>query len=179
VLNILTGVILKKTVGSVLVLLACLSVTACVPGWSTTSSDSGSTEESVTKVYSVGDTITDKDGVSIKLTQLTTSMGQEYVKPDLDKFLLLSFEINNNSDSDISVSSLLSFSLASDSGLDFDVSPFYNFKNDLNGTVKSGRKLVGQIAFDISVESLYYVTFKPSVFGDDVEFQFSSSDFAG
>lgn len=173
---------MKKTISATVALFLALSLTACAPGWSKSSSkdaksDTNTSQEA--KVYGLGSTITDEDGVSIKLVSLTTSKGQPYVKPKLGKFLVVGVEIENGSKDEVSVSSIMSFSLASKTGLDFDVSPFFEVKNDINGTVKPGRKLIGQVAFDISVEDLYYFTFEPNVFADGLEFQFSSNDFAG
>lgn len=173
---------MKKTIFATIALFLTLSLTACAPGWSKSSSndskpDSETSQEA--KVFGLGSTISDADGVTVKLVSLSTSKGQTYVKPKSGKFLVIGVEIQNGSSDEIAVSSIMSFSLASESGLDFDVSPFFEVKNDINGTVKPGRKLIGQVAFDISVEDLYYFTFKPNAFADGMEFQFSSNDFAG
>lgn len=149
---------------------------------STASTGSETNQEQTTetaKKYTLGSTIETESGVTVKLVSLKTSKGQTYVKPDGDQFLLAGLEIVNNSDDEISVSSLMSFDLSGESGTNYDVQPMFQVKSGLDGTIKAGRKMVGQIVFDISKDSLYYLTFKPSLMNDGVEFEFTSADFAG
>lgn len=169
---------MKKLIAALAIVTASLTLTACAPGWSKSGNDTPKVQEE-TKTYGVGSTITNEDGVSIRFVGVTSSAGKDYAKPDLDRFLVLDFEIENNSSDEIAVSSLMSFTLTSASGHSFDSSIIFDVENRLDGSVKAGRKLVGQIVYDVNDEDLYYVAFKPNVFGDDMEFQFSPNDFAG
>lgn len=59
--------------------------------------------------FGVGDTVA-LDGVSVTLKSVSESQGANFVKPESGKvFVLCEFEIENNSGSDIAVSSIMSF----------------------------------------------------------------------
>ena len=70
-------------------------------------------------VFNVGDTVNLND-VEITLVNITESAGGEYTTPDEgNEFLILEFEIANNSSKDISISSVMNLSISC--GLPWDV----------------------------------------------------------
>ena len=167
---------MKKTISIAAGLVLALSLAGCAApasnGTNTNDSDKIVTEDQNKSAPSVGDTLDAGDGVTVTLHSVSyadeDSMGSA---PDKGHFLVADYTINNDSSEDLSISSLLCFSVAGDSGVDYNMSIWGPYTNSLDGSAKAGRKLTGQIAFDVADESTYYLTFKPSLMADDVEFQ--------
>lgn len=124
--------------------------------------------------YSVGETA-DIDDIQTTLVSATESEGSEYNSPaDGNVFVLLEFEIANNSDSDISVSSMMSFEAYCD---DYSITQslsglLESDKGQLDGDVAAGKKMNGIIAYEVPADwTEIEVTFTPDFwFGDDIVF---------
>ena len=124
--------------------------------------------------YSVGETA-DIDNIQTTLVSTTESEGSEYNSPaDGNVFVLLEFEIANNSDSDISVSSMMSFEAYCD---DYSITQslsglLESDKGQLDGDVAAGKKMNGVIAYEVPADwTEIEVTFTPDFwFGDDIVF---------
>jgi hypothetical protein len=171
---------LKKLASIAIASLLALTLTACVPGLPMSGSNSDNKKtETTTKVLTLGSTGETEDGVTATLVSLKKAGKKGFSTPENEYFLLAEFEIVNNSEDDVAISSAMCFSLVSEGGKTYDMNYFYEVESGLDGTIKPGRKLVGQVAFDVNPENLYYLTFEPSLFSEGLEFQFSSSDFAG
>lgn len=172
---------MKKLLALTVATTLTLGLTACVPGVNsiTDKNDSSNSESTKAPINTVGSTVTTEDGVSVTLKSIRKATKAKYAKPNNEFFVILEFEIDNGSSDDVAVSSVMSFDMTSESGHTYDVAIFADLKSSLDGTAKAGRKLVGEVAFDVNEESLYYVTFKPSLMSDDIEFQFSPSDITG
>lgn len=104
--------------------------------------------------FDIGE-IADIKGVQVSLIGITESKGSEFLKPDEGNiFVLCEFEISNNSDNDISVSSVMSFEAYCD---DYSISqdilglqaPEGTGKNQLDGSVAAGKKMNGIIAYQV------------------------------
>ena len=146
-----------------------------------TSESSESTAEEVSEQPSggarVGDTQLDPSGVSVTLLSVkTTKKSALGSGPDNDYFLVARFQLENESDDEVTISSLLSFSLDGVSGKGYSVSIFADLDGNLDGSIRPGRKMLGEIAFDASSEELYYLVVKPSLFSDGLEFEIFESD---
>lgn len=124
------------------------------------------TDEQAT--FTVGETAAQND-IQITLVSAVESEGSEYVLPDSENvFLLLEFEIANNSSSDINISSLINFEAYCD---DYSVTqdimglqaPEAEGKNQLDGAVSAGKKMNGVIAYQIPAG---YKSFEVSVSPD-------------
>lgn len=104
--------------------------------------------------FKVGETAEQKD-IQITLVNVTESAGSEYVTPDDGNvFLLLEFEIANNSSKDIAISSIASFeAYCDDYSLNQDIlglqAPEINGKGQLDGSVAAGKKMNGVIAYQV------------------------------
>lgn len=62
------------------------------------------------ETYDVGE-VAESDGISIELVQVMQSVGNRYETPAQGKeFLILEFEVENNSEEDLALSTMLSFS---------------------------------------------------------------------
>ena len=102
--------------------------------------------------FFVGETA-DVKGVNVTLVDVTESRGSLYNKPtDGNIFVLFEFEIANNSNSEITVSSIMSFEAYCD-----DYACTYSLgalmekgnKNQLDGTVAAGKKFNGVIGYEV------------------------------
>ena len=118
--------------------------------------------------FSVGETAEQKD-IQVTLISATESQGSEYVTPDEGNiFLLLEFEIVNNSSSDINISSVANFeAYCDDYSLNQDLlglqAPEIEGKNQLDGSVAAGKKMNGVIAYQVPVS---YSNFEINVLPD-------------
>lgn len=121
-------------------------------------------------VYGVGDTAEDS-GVRVTLVNAEITAGSGYsVAADGNTFVVLEFEVENESDSDISVSSMLSFeAYCDDYAVNQSLTPLtlYPDKSTLDGSVAAGRKLNGLIAYEVPADFQNLdITFIPSFWGN-------------
>ena len=116
----------------------------------------------------VGDTAT-LNNVQITLTSVKESAGDEYAQPDSGNvFLLLEFDIANNSSDDITISSMANFeAYCDDLALNQDLmgllAPEVDGKNQLDGSVAAGKKMNGIIAYQVPAD---YKSFEINVAPD-------------
>ena len=98
----------------------------------TTEDTSVKQEDSEKDIFGIGETAEMND-VQVTMVNYTQSSGSEYNKPaDGNEFVLVEFEIANNSDSEINISSMASFeAYADDYALNYSVSALLE-KNDQN-----------------------------------------------
>lgn len=105
--------------------------------------------------FCVGETAELK-GVSVTLVNVTESTGSQFNAPtDGNVFVLCEFEIANNSDKEITVSSMMSFEAYCD-----DYACTYSLtalmekgnKNQLDGTVAAGKKFNGVVGYEVSAD---------------------------
>lgn len=131
-----------------------------VPGNSEgqTQVDNG-TQETSTKqdknTFEVGQSAELRD-VAVSLVKVSESKGSDFNKPaDGNVFVLCEFEIANNSDSEIAVSSMMSFeAYCDDYACTFSLSALLEKgnKNQLDGTVASGKKFNGVIGYEVPAD---------------------------
>lgn len=120
--------------------------------------NSESVEEQETEeeklIFAVGETA-EQNGVQITLTNVTESAGNEFLKPESGKiYILMEFDITNNSNDDINISSIANFEAYCD---DYSINqslgglqaPEASGKNQLDGSVASGKKMNGIIAYEV------------------------------
>lgn len=132
--------------------------------------DAASQEEQTETTYGVGDTA-ESDDVEVTLVSAEENAGADYITPaDGSVFVALEFEIVNNSQQDISVSSLASFEAYCD---DYSVSQsltgatLYDDKGTLDGSVAAGKRLSGAIVYEVPADwQQLEVAFAPSVWVD-------------
>ena len=114
-------------------------------------SSSTSTDEST---FYVGDKV-ELNGVVVSLDSVTESNGSTYNKPgDGNVFVLCTFTIENNSSSEINVSSLLCFDAYCDSfACNYSLSAqLESADNQLDGTVAAGKKMKGVIGYEVAAD---------------------------
>lgn len=142
-------------------------------------SDSATQEEAeqTSGSAAVGDTRLDSSGVAVTLLSVASTTSSSLGSgPDNDFFMIAKFELDNQSDEEAAISSILSFTLTGESGKGYDLSIFVELDGNLDGSIRPGRKMLGEIAFDASQEDLYYLMVKPSLFSDGIEFEIRGTD---
>lgn len=114
-----------------------------------------SEQEEVRTEFGLGEKVTLND-VAVTLLNVSESKGSAYNKPtDGNVFVLCEFEIENNKSSDINVSSMLSFECYCDdytSTLSIGALMEKGNKNQLDGTVASGKKFNGVVGYEVPVD---------------------------
>jgi len=164
---------MKKSVALVLAISTALTLSGCASSSSETVPEPSESVQETPSFYTVGDSVDDGSGVIITLKSLrSTNEGMLGTSPDNDFFLIAELEFENTSEDEVSISTLMSMNMSGDSGREYPLSLFVEVASSLDATIQPGRKLLGEIAFDVSEDSLYYLTVQPSLFGDTVEFQF-------
>lgn len=146
----------------------------------TTQDASKNESEPEQTVFNVGDTVSLND-VEITLVNITESAGGEYTTPDEgNEFLILEFEIANNSSKDISISSVMNFeAYCDDYSLTQDLvglqAPEASGKNQLDGSVAAGKKMNGVIAYQVPTTfSKFEVSVAPDFWSSkDIQFVYS------
>lgn len=105
--------------------------------------------------FLVGETA-ELNGVQVTLKGVTESKGSSYNKPnDGNVFVLCEFDIANNSDAEIAVSSMMSFNAYCD-----DYACTYSLgaliekgsKNQLDGSVAAGKKFNGVVGYEVPAD---------------------------
>lgn len=127
--------------------------------------------------YGVGESAAN-NGVTVTLVSVTESQGNNFFTPDEGKtFVLCEFEIENNSEKDIAVSSMLSFSAYVDNystGMSLSAISSSE-KQQLDGAVAAGRKMNGVIGYEVDAGwSEIEVRFSDNVwFGEETVFAYN------
>ena len=125
--------------------------------------------------FYVGETAELK-GICVTLVDVTESTGSQFNTPtDGNVFVLCEFEISNDSNKDITVSSMLSFEAYCD---DYTCSSSLTAlmekgnKNQLDGTVAAGKKFNGVIGYEVPADwQQLEIHYTPDFFnGKDVVF---------
>ena len=119
-------------------------------------------------ILSVGEVGTVKN-VSATLKEVVESAGSAYNKPtDGNVFVLCEFEIENNSDSELNISSMLSFDAYCDgysTSLSLGALIENESKQQLDGTIAPGKKMKGLIGYELPKDwKELEINFMPSVF---------------
>lgn len=106
-------------------------------------------------IFGVGETA-ELNGVRVTMTDYSESNGSEYNKPsDGNVFLLVDFLIENNTDSELSVSSLVSFeAYADDYALNYSLAAILEKEtsNQLDGQIAAGKKMKGTIGYEVPAD---------------------------
>ena len=107
--------------------------------------------------YGVGETATIND-VDITLVGAVESAGDDFFTPaEGNKFEILEFEIANNSDEEVAVSSIMCFEAYCDDysidvSYDGELAPEAEGKSTLDGTVAAEKKMNGIISYEVPAD---------------------------
>lgn len=113
----------------------------------------------------------ESDDVQVTMTDIMETSGSEYNKPsDGNVFVLAEFEIANNTDKDIAVSSMLSFeAYADDYSLNYSLQALMEKDgNQLDGSIAAGKKMKGWIGWEVPEDyGTIEIHFTDSVWSND------------
>lgn len=144
---------------------------------SSNSSNTESSTSSETKTeepLGVGDTAEYK-GVKVTLNSITESKGSQYNKPaDGNVFLLVNFTIENNTDSDLDISSMLLFDAYQDGySTNLSLSALAEKQGEqLDGTIAPGKKMQGSVGYEVPANySEFEINYQADVL-DSTKFNF-------
>ena len=170
---------MKKVISVIVACVLMLSLCACVSTSTPTLIDTPSNTQAPTeattpvetegeKVFQLGDSV-ELDGVVVTFLDVIKSKGSSYNKPASGNiFVLCEFEIANNSDEEVAVSSMLSFSAYHDDyACDASFSALLEKGNrdQLDGSVAPGKKMKGVVGFELPKDwTELEVHYTPDVF---------------
>lgn len=128
-------------------------------------------------VFAVGETVSLND-IVVTLVDVSESDGKNYMKPeDGNTFILCEFEIENQSNNDIAVSSIMSFeAYVDDYSTNMSLTAVTSSdKSQLDGSVAAGKKMNGVIGYEASKDwENIEIRFTPSFWsGKDITFVYS------
>ncbi len=127
--------------------------------------------------FTVGDSVELND-VVVTLVSVKENKGGNYMTPSDGKiFVVCEFEIENNSSSEISVSSMMSFeAYVDDYSTNMNLSAMLSTeKSQLDGTVAAGKKMNGVIGYEVDPDwKNIEIRFTPDFWaGKDITFTYS------
>lgn len=126
-------------------------VEGTLPGQTDTAVSAGNDEDGE-NIFHVGE-LAELKGVTVALVNVTESEGSDFNKPsDGNVFVLCEFEIVNNSNEEITVSSMLSFdAYCDDYACSYSLSALLEKgnKNQLDATIAAGKKVNGVIGYEV------------------------------
>lgn len=143
-----------------------------------TSQSSGqSSVTDVPDVFQVGDIVALND-VNVTLLGVTESTGQQFLAPtDGNVFVLFEFDIDNQSDSEIAISSMLSFeAYFDDYAASISISAMSaSGQNQLDGSVAAGKKMTGVVGYEAPADwSEAEIRFTPNFWnGQEIVFEYA------
>lgn len=128
--------------------------------------------EPVQEFFNLGDTVETKKVKAI-ITSIEKSNGNQFNSPaDGNEFVLINLEIENISDSEMTVSSLLSFdAYVDDVTINESISAQIAKEgtNTVDGTVAAGKKIKGTLGYEVPAEwTQIEIHFTPNVWDDMV-----------
>lgn len=126
-------------------------------------------ESTEAQPFTVGDTL-EMDGILVTLNDVVEHNGTQYMKPtDGNVFVTCEFTIENQTDSEIAVSSMLCFkAYFDDYATNINISAMVadQSKNQLDGAVAAGKKINGVVGYEAPDDwSEIEIHFTPAGFG--------------
>ena len=117
------------------------------------------------EIFVIGDTVRMGDLV-FTLNSARWEEGDEWNKPkEGERWLVLDCTVENESSEPTTISSMLMFSLYDEDSYSRDVDFFADTEGSLDGELGVGRKMRGEIAFDVEEGQSYWeFIFEPEVF---------------
>lgn len=143
---------------------------------STSSTASATTSETVAEetTFGVGDTA-EYRGVKVTLNAVEESNGSQFNKPtDGNVFLLVNFTIENNTNSDLAISSMLCFDAYQDGyATNYSLTALLEKTgNQLDGTIAPGKKIQGYVGYEVpATYKEFEINYRADVW-DDTKFTF-------
>ena len=157
------GKLYKKAVLGMFSAIMLFSLVACTSNNAETNAEKSATDETAAKTeqeskssFGVGEMAEHKD-VQATVVGYTQSEGSEFNKPTEGKvFVLVEFEIVNNSSEEVTVSSLMNFvAYCDDTSINSSLTGIMEAgdKQQLDGAIAAGKKMNGVIAYEVPTDS--------------------------
>jgi len=129
-----------------------------------TQSEPASEPEPVTEVFKIGDTVSIGD-VEFTVNNARFDKGSDFSKPEEGmKYLVIDATVENKSNEPFALSSMMCFTLYDEEDYACDMQIFAETKGSLDGEIAPGRKIKGEIAFDVSADQKKWeLVFKPDL----------------
>jgi len=106
-------------------------------------------EQPKEEVYNIGDSIKIGD-VVLTVNSVKEDSGSEYIKPsDGNVYYIIDMTIENKGEKAYNSSTLMQMSLVDSDGYKYDITIGPKLKGSLDGEIGAGRKLRGEVAFEI------------------------------
>ncbi|SHG70464.1 DUF4352 domain-containing protein [Ornithinibacillus halophilus] len=119
-----------------------------------TGDETGNDDQNVEDL-SIGDSATFND-VTITLNEVRVEPGGEFDEADNDKFVVVNMTAENNSDEEVTISSMLNVELYDEDGYSYTTTILTEgIQGQFDGTVAAGKKLRGEIPFDVPDSGSY------------------------
>ena len=105
------------------------------------------------EIYNIGDTVVAGD-YAFTVNSVREDKGGDFLKPDEGNiYYIVDATVENKGDESINVSSLLMFTLIDEEGYTYDITFGPDTKGQLDGEIAPGRKLRGELAFEIPADA--------------------------
>ncbi len=174
---------MKRVIRALLVLLVILLMASCSDNATVVNPSNGNesnedvnneteTPAPSAKVYGVNELIEFTSGLSIQILETRSDMGAEYFEPDEgNEYFYIMIQFVNNSDESENISSFMQFELKDDNGIEKEMAIFAETVGSLDGTVLSGDKMTGEVAYElpIDLEGPLFLYFSPDLFSDPIK----------
>lgn len=116
-----------------------------------------------TKELAVGDQV-NIDGLLVTVKGVRTDTGaDEWSTPEKDFFVIVDVELENTTDEPYPMSSMLQLSLFNADSYSQDMSIMPQVNGSLDGEIGAGRKMAGEIAFDVEASEYYEFIFEDPI----------------
>jgi len=129
----------------------------------------GTVADRLSGVIRMGES-TEVQGLIITINSSRIGEPAMFLNPSDGNIYVLDITFDNTTDKPVTISSLLQMSIVDNAGYSYDIALYTDTKGSLDGEVSPGRKLRGEVAFEIpsDVESIEFV-YDP-IFGRQVYF---------
>lgn len=118
-------------------------------------------EEPKNEILTIGDRVKFNDlYVTVKSVRKYAGNPDKWEEPDRDYFLVFDVEVDNKGEKAYNLSSLLQFSVYDADGYSQDRGIFVTTRGSLDGEVGAGRKMAGEIAFDVDDSEYFEFVFE-------------------
>lgn len=129
------------------------------PEEATEEDETDEAEEEV-KELGIGDTV-NFDGLHITVNDAYITQGtDEFTEATNDYYVVVDATIENTTDESTAVSSLMQISLFDADGYSQDIAIMLDTKGQLDGEIGAGRKLAGEVAFDVNDSEYFEFVFE-------------------
>lgn len=111
------------------------------------------TEEPKTEIFKIGDSVK-ADNLIFTVNSVRTDEGGDFIKPDEGNiYYIIDVTVENTGDESEIVSSMIMFRLSDSEGYNYSITFGPETKGQLDGEVSPGRKIRGELVFEIPEDS--------------------------